>query len=259
MTDRIRTSVEQGVCTITLNRPEALNALENTMIATIVAELERAGADPDVRAILLRGEGKAFCAGDDLVDMGTEEHPESSDLVERYSRGYPAIVERMLTLEKPIVVSVRRYALGAGLEMALAADLIVAEPQAKLGLPFVLRGIAAGTSLLPKRAPVHLVQRMLYLGEMITAEDAHRMGVVGHLAEDTDVDELALATARRLAVGATRAIGLMKTALRTSETLSVRDALTVQVGATAASVLTEDFTEGKVAFTQKRDPEFGGR
>ena len=125
--------------------------------------------------------------------------------------------------------------------------------------PFVLRGIAAGTSLLPKRAPVHLVQRMLYLGEMITAEDAHRMGVVGHLAEDTDVDELALATARRLAVGATRAIGLMKTALRTSETLSVRDALTVQVGATAASVLTEDFTEGKVAFTQKRDPEFGGR
>ena len=85
------------------------------------------------------------------------------------------------------------------------------------------------------------------------------MGVVGHLAEDEDVDELALATARRLAVGATRAIGLMKTALRTSETLSARDALAVQVGATAASVLTEDFTEGKVAFTQKRDPEFGGR
>ena len=259
MTDRIQTTVENGVCAISLNRPEALNALENTMIATIVDELDRAAASPEVRAILLRGEGKAFCAGDDLVDMGTPEHPESPDLVERYSRGYPAIVDRMTTIEKPIVVSVRRYALGAGLEMALAADLIVAEPGAKLGLPFVLRGIAAGTSLLPRRAPVHLVQRMLYLGEMITAEEAHGLGVVGHLAEDQDVDELAQELAGRLAGGATRAIGLMKTALRTSQTLSLSDALHVQVGATAASVLTEDFAEGKAAFTEKRDPEFGGR
>ena len=259
MSDRIKVETANGVCTISLNRPEALNALENSMIAALVHALEAAEQADDVRAVLIRGEGKAFCAGDDLVDMGTQEHPEPADVFERYSRGYPAIVERMLRLDKPVVVAVRRYALGAGLELALAADVVVAEPGAKLGLPFVLRGIAAGTSILPRRAPDHLVRRMLFLGDMITAQEAHNLGIVGYLAQDRDVDDVAEDIVGKLAQGASRAIGLMKAALRTSESLPLREALTVQVAATAASALTPDFAEGKAAFTEKRDPQFGGR
>lgn len=258
MTDRVRVETQGGLCTISLNRPEALNALENSMIATIVDAFENAADDAEVRAVLLRGEGMAFCAGDDLVDMGTPEHPESQDMIERYTNGYPAIVQRMMKIEKPVVVVVRKYALGAGLEMALAGDVIVAEPTARLGLPFVLRGIAAGTSILPKRAPVHLVQKMLYMGESISAEQAHALGLVGYLATDCDVDELGNQVGRQLARAATSTIGLMKTALRASESLTVQEALSIQVVATAASALTSDFAEGKAAFAEKRDPQFGG-
>lgn len=260
MSKRVLVESAGGVCTISLNRPDALNALENSMIAAINAALDQAEVDEDVRAILIRGEGRAFCAGDDLIDMGTPEHPEPNDLHVRYADGYPSIVKRMLAIQKPIVVAVRKYGLGAGFEIALAADIIVAEPTAKFGLPFVLRGIAAGTSLLPRRTSLHLAQRLLFLGEMITAEEAHTLGIVAALSSaDQDVDDLARAMADRLATSATRAIGLMKSALHASESLGVQDALTVQVGATVGSVLTNDFAEGKLAFTNRRDARYEGK
>lgn len=260
MTERVLVQTVDGVCTISLNRPEAINALENSMIAAINVALDQAAADEGVRAILIRGEGRAFSAGDDLIEMGTPEHPESNDLHVRYGDGYPSIVERMLAIQKPILVAVRRYAFGAGFEIALAADIIVAEPTAKFGLPFVLRGIAAGTSLLPKRAPMHLAQRLLFLGDTITGEEAHGLGLVAALSStDIDVDDLGRTLADRLANSATRAIGLMKSAMHVSESLGLREALAVQVGATVGSVLTDDFTEGKLAFTEKRDAQFEGR
>ncbi|WP_200330810.1 enoyl-CoA hydratase/isomerase family protein [Leucobacter sp. L43] len=259
MTERVAVRVADGVCTISLNRPEALNALENSMIAAVNAALDAAEVDDQVRAILIRGEGRAFCAGDDLIDMGTPEHPEPEDLSERYTNGYPSIVLRMLAIEKPIVVAVRKYGLGAGFEIALAADLIVAEPTAKFGLPFVLRGIAAGTSLLPKRAPAHLARRLLFLGDMITATEAHHVGIVATLSADgVDIDDLARDAAARLASSATRAIGLMKRALGGSEALSVVESFGAQVKATVSSVQTADFAEGKLAFTQKRPAEYQG-
>lgn len=260
MSERVLTTTAGGVCVISLNRPDALNALDNSMIAAINEALDQAERDEDVRAILIRGEGRAFCAGDDLIDMGTPEHPEPSDLHARYAGGYPSIVMRLLAIQKPIVVAVRKYALGAGLEIALAADIIVAEPTAKFGLPFVLRGIAAGTSLLPRRASPHLARRLLFLGEMITAEEAHTLGIVATLSgAEHDVDDLARATVDRLATSATRAIGLMKSAMQASESLGVHDALNVQVGATVGSVLTDDFAEGKLAFTEKREARYEGK
>ncbi|MGM7698012.1 enoyl-CoA hydratase/isomerase family protein [Microbacterium sp. A84] len=260
MSERVLVETVGGVCTISLNRSDALNALENSMIAAINAALDEAAVDERVRAILIRGEGRAFCAGDDLIDMGTPEHPEPSDLHDKYADGYPSIVRRILEIHKPIVVAVRKYALGAGFEIALAADIIVAEPTAKFGLPFVLRGIAAGTSLLPKRAPRHLANRLLFLGDMITAEEAHTLGIVAALSsEDQDVDDLARTMVNRLAISATRAIGLMKSALNASVTLSAQDALAMQVGATVGSVLTNDFAEGKLAFTHRRDAQYEGK
>lgn len=259
MTDRIRITRTRGVLEITLARPDALNALENSMIAAICDALDQAASDSTVRAVLVRGEGKAFCAGDDLVDMGTAEHPEPDDLHARYAGGYPRIVTKILELDKPVVCAVQRYALGAGFEIALASDLIVADEGARFGLPFVLRGIAAGTTMLVRRTSWHVAMGVLATGGMMDAATADRLGLLARRVPADQVQDVAAELAGSLAGSATRAIGLMKSAMRSGETLSVGEAFDLQVEATAASAQTDDFAEGKRAFAEKRDPQFEGR
>lgn len=261
MTERIIIDVDSGVMSITLNRPEALNALENTMIRAINEALDQAAKDATIRAVLFQGAGKAFCAGDDLKSMGTDSDPEPADLHIRYAEGYPSIVKRILALEKPVVTSLKRFALGAGLEIALASDIIVAEKSARIGLPFVLRGIASGTTLLQRMAPEHLARRLLFLGDLVHVHEIESLGLFARTVdgETDDVDQAAMEVALSLSNSATRAIGLMKTALNDGRSTSIDSAMRIQVGATASSVLTEDFIEGREAFEQKRDPEFGGR
>lgn len=259
MTDRVTTSREGAVAKITLNRPEALNALENSMIAALVAAIREAGSDPDTRVILIEGAGKAFCAGDDLKDMGTAEHPRSDDLLEEYERGYPAIVKALRDVEKPTLCAVQRYALGAGFEIALACDLIVAERDAKFGLPFALRGIAAGTAVLPRLVGRHRAARLLFLGEMIDAETACEWGLVAVLADPGKLAEAVEGVVGPLATAATRAIGLMKGAMVASAEATLAADLRTQAASTVSSALTRDFAEGAEAFTQKRDPQYTGR
>lgn len=258
MTDRITLARSRGVLEITLARPEALNALENSMIASICDALDEAASDPSVRAVLLRGEGKAFCAGDDLVDMGTAEHPEPDDLHTRYVDGYPRIVNKIVELDKPVVCAVQRYALGAGFDIALASDLIVADDGARFGLPFVLRGIASGTTMLVRRTSWHVAMRLLATGGMMDAVTADRLGLIARLVPADEVQDVATNLAQSLAGSATSAIGMMKSAMRSGENLSVREAFDRQVDATVASAQTRDFAEGRLAFSEKRDPKFEG-
>lgn len=259
MTNRITLERSDGVLAITLARPDALNALENSMIAAICDALDEASTDPTVRAVLLRGEGKAFCAGDDLVDMGTHDHPESEDLHARYADGYPRIVKKIIELDKPVVCAVQRYALGAGFEIALASDLIVADEEARFGLPFVLRGIAAGTSMLVRRTSWHVAMGVLATGSMMNTATADKLGLIARVVRAEDVHNVAEELARSLAASATSAIGLMKSAMRAGENLAVTDAFDLQIAATAASAETHDFAEGKLAFAEKRDARFEGR
>ncbi len=261
MTNRVLSEVRNGVLIITLNRPEALNALENSMIAAINTQLDAAKSDEQVRAVLFRGAGRGLSAGDDLKDMGTETHPEPKDLQIRYMEGYPAIVKRIRSLEKPVVVSLKGFALGAACEIALASDVIVAESKAKIGLPFVLRGIASGTVLAPRLLPEHLAKRLLLLGEMLPADTLKPYGIVSRFVdpEEGSVDDEALSVATDLAKSATRAIGLMKAAIHETAGAPYDAAWRTQVSATAQSVLTDDFLEGKAAFAEKRTPDFRGK
>jgi 2-(1,2-epoxy-1,2-dihydrophenyl)acetyl-CoA isomerase len=229
------------------------------MIAEIGVGIRRAGADRTVRVLIIEGAGRTFCAGDDLIDMGTDEHPKSEDTLEEYLRGYPALVTALRQLEKPVICKVQRYALGAGLEIALACDFIVADDGAKIGLPFVLRGIASGTALLPSLVPRQVAARLLYSGEIVGVAEAQGWGLITRVvpAEELDaaVDELAAG----LAGAATRAIGLMKGAIVASEEAQLAAALRLQASATVSSALTRDFTEGATAFAEKRAANFSGR
>lgn len=259
MTDRICYEMDGGVARITLNRPEALNALENTMIAAIIDFVHAAERDDSVRVVVLSGAGKAFCAGDDLKEMGTAQHPTSDDLFEEYWRGYPAIVTALRACAKPTVCVVQRYALGAGFEIALACDLIIAARDAKFGLPFCLRGIAAGTAMLPGLVGRHRAAKLLLLGDMVSAEELDSWGLVARVCEPESLEAGAEEIIQRLAVSATRVLGHIKAALNASHEPSLSTAFRHQVAATVASALTQDFAEGAQAFVEKRDPVFRGQ
>lgn len=259
MTSQVRYAVKHAVATITLNRPEALNALNNSMIAAIHDGIRCAAADAEVRVLVLAGEGKSFCAGDDLIDMGTPEHPKSDDLMEEYLRGYPVLVEELRRIEKPTICRVQRHALGAGFELALACDFVIADEPTKVGLPFALRGIAAGTALLPALVPRQVVARVLYTAELIGVAEAQSWGVITRVVPAEQLDEAVAELASQLAGSATRAIGLMKGAIAATEEARLSGALRMQASATTSSALTADFREGAVAFEEKRAPRFTGR
>ncbi|MBD7943274.1 MULTISPECIES: enoyl-CoA hydratase/isomerase family protein [Psychrobacillus] len=251
--------VENNIARITLNRPEALNALDNDMVADLIHYLNQTKKDDEVRVIIIEGLGKAFCAGDDLVDMGTEKNPNPTDKLTEYSDGYPAVVLAMKNLEKPIIVKAHKYALGAGFEIALAADFIIASNETKFGLPFVLRGISAGTYLLQKRIGYHRAARYLFLGEMFGTNEASEWGLLYKQVEQDKLEEVVEDLAIHLTSSATRAIGLMKKAMHNSDGMTIENAFQVQTYSTLASYYTVDYAEGKQAFIEKRSSNFKGK
>lgn len=259
MDNKVIYQLENNIARITLNRPNALNALDNDMIADLINFLKESKRDDKVRVVIIEGNGKAFCAGDDLVDMGTERNPNPTDKLTEYTDGYPAVVLEMKNLEKPIIVKVHKYALGAGLEIALAADFIIASKDTKFGLPFVLRGISAGTYLLQKRIGYHRAARYLYLGEMFETEEASQWGLLYKQVEIESLNEEVEKLAEQLSKSATRALGLMKKAMHTSENMALEAAFQVQTYSTLASFYTTDYAEGKRAFVEKRESNFEGK
>ena len=212
-----------------------------------------------MRAVLIRGEGKAFCAGDDLKDMGTESHPLDPNPFVEYAAGYPRIVRAIQELPKPVVCAVHGFAMGAGLEIALASDTIVAARGSLVGLPFVKRGIAAGTVLLARAAGRHFAADLLFSGRMADVAELERLGIVAQLCEADEVLDVARRRATALALGPTSVIGAMKRAMHRGLESPAAAAMDLQVAATAESSLTADFAEGKRAFAEKRDPEFTGK
>lgn len=259
MTKKVLFEKQGAIAVITLNRPEALNALDNDMIADILSYLQRSKQDDDIRVVCLKGMGKAFCAGDDLIDMGTEAHPNPSNKLTEYMDGYPAIVKAMRALEKPIIAQVHKYALGAGFEIALASDFIIASKETKFGLPFVLRGLSSGTVLLQEQLGYHLTARYLYTGEMFSTEEAKSWNLLYKVTELDELEEATLELAKLLEKSATRAIGLMKTAMHKSRHIGLDEALQVQVYSTLGSFHTEDYKEGVQSFMEKRNSNFVGR
>lgn len=259
MDKKVIFTVESNIARITLNRPNALNALDNDMIYAVEQYLEQCKVDDNVRVIVIEGEGKAFCAGDDLVSMATKDRPNPTDKVLELKHGYPRLVEQIRSVPKPVICKVHKYALGAGFEIALASDMVIAAEGTKFGLPFVLRGMASGTYFLQEYIGYHRAAEMLFTGKMIEASLAQEWGIVNRVVDEQaiakEVDELAI----NLSKAATKAIGLMKQSLNHATTQSMSEALHEQVLATTLSFQTADYEEGINAFKEKRDPEFIGK
>lgn len=254
-----------AVATVVLNRPEVLNALNLRMGVELLAVLDRLDADRQVRAVVLTGAGRAFCAGDDLRGLSApgQKPVLRGDPIEQYVRGegrWPLIVARMRSLAKPVVVAINGHAHGAGFNLSLAGDLRIMAASATLAVPFVKRGLATGTSLLQQFVGVGKAMEWALLAPTLGAEEALRWGLVTTVVADDELAAAAATLASTLAEGPTKVYGYTKSAVyRGYEEPTVTKAYEHQGLALHLARQTEDFDEGRTAFLEKRPPRFTGR
>jgi 2-(1,2-epoxy-1,2-dihydrophenyl)acetyl-CoA isomerase len=254
---------DDGVLELTIDRPDRRNAIDDETTGALIAELEQANQDETVRAVLLTGRGKDFCAG---FDLATREDGGGRPRVGSLQRRLPAQAHRLVPLvgsvQVPIVTAVRGWAIGLGLHLAVASDFCVAAIDARLWEPFTARGFtpdSGGTWLLPRLVGVARARELLLLGRELSGREAAAWGLI-HAAVDPDrVDDDARALAARLAAGPTVALGLTKWLLHTGAGLDLERHLPNEALALELSSRTADFREGQTARRERRDPRFEGR
>lgn len=254
--ERVRLEIDDGVAIVTLDRPNKLNALYPEMILRLVDVIEEVRRDDKVRCMVLRGEGRAFCAGDDLSPEDRFKYG-PPDLQTRMRTGYPRAVVDMLTLRKPVVGIVQGYAVGAGLDLALACDFRFSDPQARYGAVYVTRGLGGGsTYLLPRYVGLGRATELLLLGRFIEMEEALRLGLVTEVVPGEKLEERAFALARRLAKGPTQAYGAIKNARNQGLGLDPVKGFEAQILANVELMFHKDAREGPRAFKERREPNF---
>jgi enoyl-CoA hydratase len=243
-----------GVLLITLNRPEARNAIDLSVAEGIAAALDELDAEDSLSVGVLTGAGKGFCAGMDLKAFVSGQRPWVGD------RGFAGIVRRASV--KPLIAAVEGFAVAGGLEVALACDLIVAAKGAKLGVPEVKRSlVAAGGALLrlPRRIPYHLAMELALTGDPILAERAAEVGLVNRLAEPGTAVDVALGLAEEIAVNAPLALAASKRILQEQWDWSAADMWDAQSAISDPVFTSEDAREGATAFAEKRPPVWRGK
>jgi 2-(1,2-epoxy-1,2-dihydrophenyl)acetyl-CoA isomerase len=255
-------SLEAGVQTITLNRPERLNAFTPEMHKELRRALEQALDDRAIRAVLLTGAGRAFSSGQDLAERNVAPGATPIDLSVSIGSYYNPLVRGMRELPKPIVCAVNGVAAGAGANIALACDVVLAARSASFVQSFARLGLvpdSGGTYFLPRLAGTARAMGLALLGEPLAAEDAERWGLIWKVCDDERLMPEAIALARTLASGPTKGYGLVKKALYASANNSLDAQLDLERDLQREAGFSEDYREGVAAFLQKRAPQFKGK
>jgi 2-(1,2-epoxy-1,2-dihydrophenyl)acetyl-CoA isomerase len=255
-------SLEAGVQTITLNRPEKLNAFTPEMHKELRRALEQALDDRAIRAVLLTGAGRAFSSGQDLAERNVAPGAAPIDLSASIGSYYNPLVRRMRELPKPIVCAVNGVAAGAGANIALACDVVLAARSASFVQSFARLGLipdSGGTYFLPRLAGTARAMGLALLGEPLAAEDAERWGLIWKVLDDERLMPEATALARTLASGPTKGYAAIKKALYASPGNSLDAQLDLERDLQREAGFSEDYREGVAAFMQKRAPQFKGK
>ncbi len=253
MPDAVLTEVSDGIAVITINRPEARNAVNGEVARGVAAGVEEFDASPDVSVLILTGAGGTFSAGMDLKGFLTGDAPTAGD------RGFGGITQRPPA--KPVIAAVEGYALAGGFELVLACDLVVASEAAKFGLPEVRRGLVAGAGgllRLPKRIPYHLAMEIALTGEHYTAARLHQAGLVNEIVPAGQALAAARILAARIALGGPLALQATKRVITESADWSSAEAFDRQTEIISPVFTSADAREGAMAFAEKRSPNWRG-
>ena len=261
--EQIAVDREGSVARITLSRPDVLNALTQTMSDELVDAFGKAREDAGIRAVLLTGAGRGFCAGQDLTEFrGDLEERQPPNIQEHLERAYHRLIPVMVEIPKPVVCAVNGVAAGAGVSLALACDVRIAGEAARFTQAFVKIGLvpdSGGTWLLPRVVGYAKALELSISGDMVDAEAALGMGLVSRVVAQDALGKESLDYARALAALPTAAIGEAKALMRSSMRSELSEALAAEAAAQARMGQTHDFMEGVTAFAEKREPRFEGR
>ena len=260
MSNSITLNIENNVAWLTLNRPEVFNSFNREMAISLQDQLDACATNDEVRAIVIIGSGKAFCAGQDLKEVTTPElHPGFKAILEEH---YNPIIRRIRTIEKPVIGAVNGVAAGAGANIALACDVVIANEKASFIQAFSKIGLipdSAGTFFLPRLIGFQKASALMMLGDKVGAEEAERLGMIyaHYPAESFEAEVKKLAI--KMANMPTKALALTKKTLNDSLTNNLEEQLALESKLQIEASSSLDYHEGVAAFVEKRAPEFQGK
>ena len=258
----ILVSRKAGILSLTLNRPDKLNAFNPEMHKLLRDALEEARDEAAVRAVLLTGSGRGFCAGQDLSERNVSADAAPIDLSVSLGSNYNPLVRRLRALPKPVVCAVNGVAAGAGANIALACDIVLAARSASFVQSFSKLGLvpdSGGTYFLPRLVGSARAMGLALLAERLSADEAERWGLIWKAVDDDRLVEEATSIARALAAGPTKGYGLIKKALHASAGNSLDAQLDLERDLQRDAGFSEDYREGVAAFMQKRKPQYKGK